>query len=304
MSGKSVSTVPRRQLGRSLRQLRERAGVTLRAASQRFEWSETKMWRIETGRSPVRALDVQMMCGAYEADETVTSALMELAREAKTPSWWQDFAGTVPGRFDVFAGLESSASHIDSYESDVMPGLLQTGDYVRAVVRTRFPDLPSDEVEGRVAFRMARQAILTGRRPPVVRIALSETVLRRPMGDGRVMAGQLAHLVYMAGLPRITIRVIPLAAAVHPGSLAGAFVIMRFPPALGGVQEPTTVYGDTYTGGYYHDKQAEVEQYTEAFEGIWSTAQDEDTSRRVLADTARSYQDGPLGQIHAQHSRS
>lgn len=278
--------------------------MTLRAASERFEWSETKMWRIETGRSPVRALDVEMMCAVYGTDADATSALTDLAREAKTPSWWQDFAGTVPGRFDVFAGLESSASHIDSYESDVMPGLLQTADYVRAVVRTRFPELPTEEVEGRVGFRMARQAILNGGRPPMMRVALSETALRRPMGDGPVMAAQLAHLVYVAGLPRISIRVIPLAAGVHPGSLAGAFVIMRFPPALGGVHEPTTVYGDTYTGGYYHDKEAEVAQYTEAFEGIWSTAQDEDTSRRVLADTARSYQDGPLGQIHAQHSRS
>jgi hypothetical protein len=277
--------------------------MTLRAAAQQFEWSETTMWRIETGKTPVRALDVQMMCGVYEADEAATSALMNLAREAKAPSWWQDFTGTVPGRFDVFVGLESSASHIDSYESDVMPGLFQTGDYVRAVIRTRSPELPTEEVEGRVRFRLARQAILTGGRSPVVRVALSETVLRRPMGDGRVMAAQLAHLVYMAGLPKISIRVMPHAVGVHPGSLAGAFVIMRFPAALGGVQEPTTVYGDTYTGGYYHDVPAEVEQYTEAFEGIWSTAQDEDTSLRVLADTARSYQDGPLGQIHAQHPR-
>ncbi|MYY09479.1 helix-turn-helix domain-containing protein [Streptomyces sp. SID4919] len=292
MSGKGVSTVPRRQLGRSLRQLRERAGVTLRDASQRFEWSETKTWRIETGRSPVRALDVQMMCGAYGADEAVTSALMELAREAKTPSWWQTFGDTVPVGFDVFAGLESAATRIDTYESDVMPGLLQTPDYVRAIVRTRLPDATPEDVESRVRFRTARQAILTGNRPPVLRAVLSETVLRRPMGEGPVMATQLAHLVYVAGLPGISIRVMTLAAAVHPGTFAGAFVVMHFPSPTGGIGEPTTVYGDTYTGGYYHDKEAEVAQYTQAFEGIWSTAQDEDTSRGVLADTARSYQSG------------
>ncbi|MFI5945485.1 helix-turn-helix domain-containing protein [Streptomyces uncialis] len=292
MSGKSVSTVPRRQLGRSLRQLRERAGVTLRAASQRFEWSETKMWRIETGRSPVRALDVQMMCGAYEADEAATSALMDLAREAKTPSWWQTFGDTVPMGFDVLAGLESAASSIDTYASDLAPGLLQTPDYVRAIVRTRFPDAPNDDVENRVRFRMARQTILTGKRPPTLRAVLSETVLRRPMGSGQVMAAQLAHMVYVAGLPGISIRVVPLATEAHSGALAGAFVVMRFPSPTGGIGEPTTIYGDTYTGGYYHDKEAEVAQYTEAFEGIWSTAQDEDTSRGVLADTARSYQGG------------
>jgi transcriptional regulator with XRE-family HTH domain len=292
VSGKNVSTVPRRQLGRSLRQLRERANITLRAAAQRFEWSETKMWRIETGRTPLRALDVQMVCGVYGADEAVTAALVNLARDAKTPSWWQTFGDTVPVGFDVFAGLESAASRIDTYESDVMPGLLQTADYVRAIVRTRLPNASTEDVETRVRFRMARQTILTGNRPPVLRAVLSETVLNRPMGDGPVMAAQLAHLVYMAGLPDVSIRVVPLAAATHPGTFAGAFVVMHFPSPTGEVGEPTTVYGDTYTGGYYHDKEAEVAQYTAAFEGIWSTAQDEDTSRRVLADMAGSYQGG------------
>ncbi|WP_445401671.1 helix-turn-helix domain-containing protein [Streptomyces sp. LE64] len=292
MSNRNASTVPRRQLGRSVRQLREQAGMTLRAAAKRFEWSETTMWRIETGRSPVRALDVQMMCSVYGADEAATNALMDLAREAKTPSWWQTFGDTVPVEFDVLAGLESAASRIDTYESDVMPGLLQTADYVRAVVRTVLPHAPSEDIETRVRFRMARQAILTGTRPPVLRAALSETVLRRPIGDDQVMAAQLAHLVYMAGLPHISLRVIPLMAGAHPGAIAGAFVVMRFPSPTGGVGEPTTVYGDTFTGGYYHDKEAEVTQYTAAFEGIWSAAQDEDVSRRILADTARSYQGG------------
>lgn len=266
--------------------------MTLRAASERFEWSETKMWRIETGRSPVRALDVEMMCAVYGTDADATSALMSLAREARTPSWWQTFGDTVPVGFDVFAGLESAATRIDTYASDVMPGLLQTSDYVRAVVRTGFPGASTEDVESRVRFRMARQAILSGNRPPVLRAALSETVLRRPMGNDPVMAAQLAHLVYVAGLPGISIRVVPLAVEAHPGALAGAFVVMHFPSPTGGIGEPTTVYGDTYTGGYYHDKEAEVTQYTEAFEGIWSTAQDEDTSRQALADTARSYQGG------------
>ncbi|MGW1145730.1 helix-turn-helix domain-containing protein [Streptomyces sp. NPDC002454] len=290
MSNRNASTVPRRQLGRSVRQLREQAGMTLRAAAKRFEWSETTMWRIETGRSPVRALDVQMMCAVYGADEAATNALMDLAREAKTPSWWQSFGSTVPLEFDVLAGLESAASLIDTYESDLMPGLLQTPDYVRAVTRAGMPDASTEEIEERVRFRMARQMILTRNRPPTLRAALSETVLRRPMGGNSVMATQLAHLVYMAGLPGISVRVISLTAEAHPGSLAGAFVVMHFPSPVGGIGEPTTVYGDTYTGCYCHDTPAEVEQYTEAFEGIWSTAQDEDTSLRVLADTARSYQ--------------
>ncbi|WP_405641234.1 helix-turn-helix domain-containing protein [Streptomyces uncialis] len=286
------STVPRRQLGRNLRRLREEAGLTVRAAAARLDRSEATMWRIETGRTPLRPIDVQAICTVYGAPESITQALVGLAQETKTPAWWQSYGDAVPAGFDVFAGLEQAASQIDMYESDLMPGLLQTAEYVRVISQAHYPGMPTAEIESRVRFRMERQALLARPVPPTLRVALSEAVVLRPVGGPHVMAAQLAHLVYIAALPTVTLRVVPLAAGVHPGMLTSAFVLMRFPPSPGGVaDEPPTVYGDTFTGGWYLDKSTEVSRYERAFAGIWSVALDEDATLRVLADGARRYRE-------------
>ncbi|MFF2023764.1 helix-turn-helix domain-containing protein [Streptomyces sp. NPDC058171] len=280
--------MPRRQLGRSLRRLRVEAGMTVRAAAAEFEWSEVKIWRIETGKTPVHAFDVEGMCRAYGASKEITQALVSLVREAKTPAWWQSYGDVTPGGWDVFAGMEGSASHVDTYEPDLVPGLLQTDDYVREIVHAHHPDLPDSEVDVRVRFRAERQNLLTGDRPPMMRVAISETVVRRIIGGRAAMARQLAHLVYMGRLPGLAIRVVPLSVGPHPGVISGAFVVMRFPLSPAGVQEPTTVYGDTFTGGYYLDKDREVQQYEQAFTGIWLKALDEESTRRLLADAAKT----------------
>ncbi|MFE9662287.1 Scr1 family TA system antitoxin-like transcriptional regulator [Streptomyces sp. NPDC005955] len=280
------TTVARRQLGRNLRQLRQAAGMTKREAADRLEWSESKIWRIEGGRTPLRSMDVQNMCTVYGADEAA-AALMGLAQESKTRAWWHSY--NAPG-FNMYASLEETAWQIDTYEGDLVPGLLQTPDYVRAIVRSHYPTMADEEVETRVDIRMARQRILTRTEgAPKVRVALDETALRRPIGGAAVMAAQIGHLVYVAGVRRASIRVVPLSVGAHPGVLSGSFVMMRFPTVVGG--EPTTVYGDTLTSGYYLDKDAEVEQYGAAFASIWSMALDEDASSRVLAEAARSYQE-------------
>ncbi|WP_406401576.1 helix-turn-helix domain-containing protein [Streptomyces uncialis] len=286
------STVPRRQLGRNLRRLREEAGLTVRAAAARLDRSEATMWRIETGRTPLRPIDVQAICTVYGAPESITLALVGLAQETKTPAWWQSYGDAVPAGFDVFAGLEQAATRIDTYESDLVPGLLQVAEYVRAIAQAHYPGMSADKIEGRVRFRMERQALFSRPVPPTLRVALSEAAVLRPVGGPLVMAAQLAHLVYMAALPTVALRVVPLAAEVHPGLLTGSFVFMRFPPSPGGVaDEPPTVYGDAFTGGWYHDKMAEVSQYERAFAGIWSVALDEDATLRVLADGARRYRE-------------
>ncbi|MGW1145498.1 helix-turn-helix domain-containing protein [Streptomyces sp. NPDC002454] len=283
--GRGETTVARRQLGRNLRQLRQAAGMTKREAADRLEWSESKIWRIEGGKAPLRSMDVQNMCSVYGADEAA-AGLMELAQESKARAWWHSYG--VPG-FDVYASLEEAAWQIDTYESGLVPGLLQTPDYVRAIARCHYPNLTDEEVETRVDIRMARQRILTRMDgAPRVRVALDEAALLRPVGSPAVMAAQIGHLVYVAGVRRASIRVVPLSVGVHPGVLAGPFVMMGFPPGVG---EPTTVYGDTLTSGYYLDKGAEVEQYGATFASIWSKALDEDASSRVLAEAARSYQE-------------
>ena len=120
------STVPRRQLGRYLRDLRNSQRLTVRAAAERLEWSEAKIWRIETGQVSLRSLDVEAMCRIYGAPAELTQGLMGLAKETKAKGWWQAYGDVIPDWLDLYIGLEESASRISWYESGLVPGLLQT----------------------------------------------------------------------------------------------------------------------------------------------------------------------------------
>ncbi|MFG3118709.1 helix-turn-helix domain-containing protein [Streptomyces sp. NPDC048197] len=292
--GTTGSTVPRRQLGRYLRDLRGRARLTVKAAAQKLEWSEPKIWRIETGQTSLRSLDVKAMCEIYGASAELTEALMGLAKETKARGWWHAYGDVIPEGFDVYVGLEEAAASLSSYESDIVPGLLQTEGYAREVTRTHIRGIDEEDLDGRVRLRIERQTLLTrATDPPRLRVALSEAVLRRSIGGREVMAEQLAHLIYVSELPNVTIRVVPFAAGMHSGVVTGPFVILRFPVNGDGVaSEPPTVYADGYTGGLYLDKPREVEQYDAAFQGIWETALDDQASRRLISDVAGSHEHG------------
>ncbi|MCA1709618.1 MAG: helix-turn-helix domain-containing protein, partial [Actinobacteria bacterium] len=151
--GTTGSTVPRRQLGRYLRDLRGQARLTVRAAAATLEWSEGKIWRIETGQTGMRSLDVEAMCRIYGASAETTEALMALAKETKARGWWHSYGDVIPEYFDVYIGLEESASHFSWYESELVPGLLQTEDYARTVIRSGNPTVEDAEIERRVSVR-------------------------------------------------------------------------------------------------------------------------------------------------------
>jgi transcriptional regulator with XRE-family HTH domain len=282
------STVPRRQLGRYLRDLRNAAGLTVKDAARGLEWSEAKMWRIETGQNSLRSFDVEIMCRLYRADARTTAALMGLAKETKAKGWWHAYGDAVPEHFDLYVGLEAAAAKLSTYESDLVPGLLQTGEYTRALAERGNPDEDDAAIDRRVQLRTARQAIL--RRPidpPALEVALSETVLRRPVGGPEVMAAQLARLTEASELPNVSLRVVPFAAGLNAGVLTGAFTILRFPLNGGGAEsEPPTVFADGYTGDLYLDKSHEIDRYVAAFKDIWQAALDEDASRDLILKTA------------------
>lgn len=282
------STVPRRQLGRSLRALRVEAGLTVRAAAKELERSEPTLWRMEAGQVAVRALDVEQMCRLYGAKEDMTKALMALARETKAKGWWQGYGDVVPEWFDLYVGLEAAANRIAWYESELVPGLFQTPDYARVLISADHSDAEDEEINRWVQLRMGRQAIL--RRPidpPVLQVALRESVLRCPVGGNAVMANQLDHLAEMSELPNVSLRVAPFAVGLHPGMMSGPFEVLRFPVNGGGQEsEPPTVYADIYTGAIYLDKPHEVERYDQAFGEIWETALGEGASRDLIRQAA------------------
>jgi transcriptional regulator with XRE-family HTH domain len=290
----SGSTVPRRQLGRYLRDLRNAAGLTVKDAARGLEWSEAKMWRIETGQTSLRSLDVEAMCRIYGARSDMTSALMGLAKETKARGWWQAYGDAVPEWFDLYVGLEAAASRLFLYGQELVPGLVQTEDYARTLIAADNPGVEPAEIDRRVRLRMARQAVVSRSiDQPALQVALNESVLRWPVGGHAVMAAQLERLEAAAALPNVSLRVVPFSAGFHPGILSGSFNILRFPlNGNGADSEPPTVYADLYTGALYLDKPQEIERYSDAFTGIWQQALDEPSSRELIRQAAEALRHG------------
>jgi len=280
------STVPRRQLGRYLRNLRSGQRITVKTAAEKLEWSEAKIWRIETGQTSLRSLDVEAMCRVYAAPPDITEALMGLAKETKAKGWWHAYGDVIPEGFDVYIGLEEAASQIASYQADLVPGLLQTEDYARTVISTGNVD--AGEIDRRVHVRIARQALIRRPTAPLaLRVILNESILRHPVGGAAIMAAQLDSLADAAGLPNVTLRVVPFSAGLHPGLMTGPFYVLRFPlNGDGQDSEPATVYMDHYTGALYLDKPHEVGQYGDAFESIWAAALDGTASISLIHQVA------------------
>lgn len=287
--GTTGSTVPRRQLGRYLRDLRGRARLTVKAASERLEWSEAKIWRIETGQTSMRSLDVEQVCRVYGAPRELTEALMALAKETKARGWWMSYGDVIPEGFDVYIGLEEAAARLSWYESELVPGLLQTEDYARTLISTDNPDVPVEEIDRRVQLRIARQALITrASEPPELNVVLNEAILRRPVGSAKIMAHQLTHLVSVGELPNVTIKVMPFDVGLHYGVMSGPFVMLEFPiNDNGSASEPPTIYVDSFTGALFLDKPNEIDRYSIAFKNIWATASSETATKNLIAQVAR-----------------
>jgi transcriptional regulator with XRE-family HTH domain len=132
-------TVPRRQFGRHLRALRNQAKLTTKLAAQALEWSEPKLWRIETGQTTLRSLDVETMCRVYGATTEITQGLMVLARETKTARWWHPHKSVIPDWLNLYPGLEEAASRLQRYEPDLVPGLLKQCCSGRSAARRSWP---------------------------------------------------------------------------------------------------------------------------------------------------------------------
>jgi hypothetical protein len=255
--------VQRLVLGGHLRRLREEAGMTTERAALSIRGSHSKISRMEHGRVGFKERDIADLLTLYGVglgDER--EALLKLAREANTPGWWQTYADILPHWVEPYFGLEAAAAVIREYELQFVPGLLQTEDYARAVIR--LGNLPSEEeVIRRARARMSRQEILTRHNPPKVWAVMDESALRRVIGGPDVMRAQLAHLIEMCDHPAVTLQILPFSAGAHR-AMGGPFTILRYTePDLRDV-----VFIEQLTSALYLDKQTEVEAYLQVIEEV------------------------------------
>jgi transcriptional regulator with XRE-family HTH domain len=264
VTARTSPTVRRRRLGNELRRLRMRAGVTIDQVAKELECSESKISRIETGQVTALPRDVDDMLKLYEVSDERRDELMQLAREARKKGWWHAY-GVVPR--SVYFGFEAAAEQISTYESMLIPGLLQTPAYARTILRTMHPNLSAEDIEQRVRVRKVRQDLLRQDDPPTVRVVLDEAVLRRPIGGPETMREQLDRLAEAAALPTVTIQVVPFHVGEHMG-LFGPFTILSF-------REPSqsdVVYLENATRESFLEAEEELREYEYAFDQLQGIA--------------------------------
>jgi transcriptional regulator with XRE-family HTH domain len=274
--------VRRRLVGGALRRYRENAGYALEDAARVLECDRSKISRIETGQRGIRPKELRELLTEYGVPAGEQLALVTIASRGDQQSWWHPYADVLSDAYLDYAIMESAASEIMAYEAQLVPDLLQTDDYARAIAAAEPGYLTSQQREDAVAAKaVRRQAVLNGSRR--LGVVLGEGALRQVVGDANVMAAQVSHLVRLNdGFPAITIQVLPFSAGAHAAAGSGSLAILRFPdaPSLG------VVYLEALSGGVYLDSQADVARYVRAFALLRAAALSPADSARLLRSMA------------------
>jgi transcriptional regulator with XRE-family HTH domain len=271
-------TVRRMQLGARLRRLREAKGVSREDAGWAIRASESKISRMELGRVGFKERDITDLLTLYGVDdEAERSGLLALGREANTPGWWHPYGDLLATWLQYYLDLEAAATLIRTYEVQFVPGLLQTDEYARAVVRLGHADADTEEIDRRVGLRMARKQVLTRPDPPRLWAVIDEAVLRRPIGGPDVMRAQIKALSEACRLPDVRLQVIPFRAGGHAAA-GGAFTILRFPDQ----ELPDVVYIEHLANALYLDKREDVELYSAAVARLFIEAEPPTRTPEIL----------------------
>jgi transcriptional regulator with XRE-family HTH domain len=278
-------TVARILLGARLRHLREHASFSRRDAGGAIRASESKISRLELGRTGFKHRDVDDLLTLYGVDnEAERATLLTLARHANVPGWWQEYEDVVPAWFEDYLGLEQAASMIRSYEMLFVPGLLQTSEYARALLAAGAGGAPELDIERRAQLRIRRQHVIQRDRPARLWAVIDEAALRRLVGGKSVMRAQLRHLIQMARLPHIRLQVLPFCDGAYTGG-GTAITMLRFAED----ELPDVVYLENHTGAEYPARPADLVQYWAALNRLVEQAQTPAdtmaTLQRVLEET-------------------
>lgn len=267
MPGRSQPPTARlRRLAAELLLLRKMAALTREDVAEQTGINKATLYRIETAKARPQARTLTTLLQLYEVDDTKRDELTVLLREANQQGWLQTFEGELPDRYSTFIGFESEARQILTYEALLIPGLLQTEDYARAVIRGMLPEITDEAVENRVAARMQRQKILEGDQLRLW-VVVDEAALKRSVGDPAILKAQMEHLKKAARRPNTTFQILPFDAGPHP-ALLGAFVILKF----GDIGAPDMVYIESEASDLFLDDEPSVERYNTTFEYLRATA--------------------------------
>jgi hypothetical protein len=254
-------TVRRRRLARELRKLRETAGFTADEVNRQLEWANGKVNKLERAMTVrPRVTDVRVLLDTYGlTDKAIREALFTLTREARQRGWWAEYGALN----DSYVEFEAEAARISTWQPLVIPGLLQTPEYARALHRG-YLVRDEKEIDRLVQLRIERQKILTADDPPKLWAVIDENVIVRSFGSDEAKAEQLQRLIDTAHLDHVEVQILPMSADPHPG-LAGSFVILDYE------DDPSLVYRETPPSSSYEEGPT-VEERRTTFQHLSATA--------------------------------
>ena len=275
--------VRRRLIGSALRRYRENLGYALEDAARVLECDRSKISRIETGQRGIRPKELRELLAEYDVPRKEQTALVNLARRGGQHGWWDVYTGILPEPFIDYMVMEAAASEIMVYDAQIVPGLLQTAGYARAIAEADLEYDSAAQREQAVIAQMTRQqAVLAGRAP--LSVVIAEAALRQRVGGPEIMEVQIRRLAMLADeLPDVTVQVLPFAAGAHAAMSSASLAILRFRQAPGiGV-----VYLEALSGGVYRESQLDVARYVRAFTTLRAAALSAAQTAQLLRELAK-----------------
>lgn len=273
-------TVRRWELARSLRQLREEAGLRIEDVADRLECSSSKVSRLETAARGASLRDVRDLCDLYGVGVERRNHLLRIAREAKQQGWWQAYDEVASwGETGTFLGLEEAATAIRQYQTILVPGAAQVAGYTRALVRRLAPGISSEAIEQFVESRAQRKRILDRQPRTDYWAILDEAVLKRQVGGPEVLKDQLGHLADLMEDERLTLQIVPFEAGAHAG-MNGSFTMLQFAEGTMG----DVVLVESRSGQLFLNRPAELLSYREAVDHLRAVAASPESSLLRVRD--------------------
>ncbi|MGJ7905624.1 helix-turn-helix domain-containing protein [Actinopolyspora sp. H202] len=269
-------TVRGRVLARRLRELRADAGHTQSSAAEGLEWRQSKVSRIEARQQFVSVTDAHALSSLYGVAPGERDLLVQLAKDSKKRGWWQSYGDLIPEWFDTFVGMEAESNSVFTYESEFVPGLLQTEEYARATTRATVLDATKEDVERSVQLRMQRQVRLDDPNDLRLWAVMSEATMLRPVGGEDVLRDQLERLTAVLQRPNITVQVMPFQAGGHPA--IGPFVQLNYPEEW----HPSVIYLETQAGAQWVEEVQQVRKFGTVIEHLRAYALDPDDSETAI----------------------
>src|SRR6476660_1753669 len=271
-------TIRSRELGEGLRRAMHNAGLTGKDVARLLDLSPSWVSRLISGKRNVTAVQASAFLAVCRAPSAERERLLELCDEQHTPGWFQQHGSRLPLQFVTYIDHENKAVAISYFVSTLVPGLLQTGDYARALLKEA-GRVPADEIDARVAARLARQSLFSRDRPARFTFYLHEFVLRLPVGGPAVMVDQLQQLERLSRRAYLTLRVVPAVLGAHAAT-AGSFILMEF------AEFKPVVYLESETSSLFLEKPVEIAAYQDILESLAQTAMGEGESRELIATLA------------------